>query len=176
MTEYNISTCANGCGAYIGDVCPVCEGSAQDSAQSGETVEISDTPDMSAMNTHKRVKFTVNGNPLPKQRPRTYRTKKGKVRTITPKKTLNYEALVAQSASMAHDGELVTGDVSVSIVIRRADNVRADIDNICKSVMDGMEGILYKNDSQVTTLYSRLYRNSENPGIDVTVTAKDTGE
>ncbi|MEO0597599.1 MAG: RusA family crossover junction endodeoxyribonuclease [Chloroflexota bacterium] len=116
------------------------------------------------------IQFALDMKPQTKQRPRTYRTKTGKVRTVTPKATKQYEQAIAQSASLATDKPFAKGvKLSVSILIWRTDARRADIDNICKSVMDGMEGVVYHNDSQVIELYSRLHRKASKAGVQVTV-------
>lgn len=111
------------------------------------------------------VSFHVPGNPVAKQRPRIFRDI-----VYTPKKTLDYEALVAQYAMIAMAGrDMLTGELSVSIISRRETKHRADIDNIEKSVMDGMEGVVYKNDSQVVETYNRLYRGVKPGGVDIIV-------
>lgn len=145
------------------EACPACP-------QSPQIVPKTDTGAVSAMDTQQPVVFTLAINPVAKQRPRTYRTKSGETRTVTPKKTQDYEKQVARHASISRNSpDMLTGELSVSIIIRRKTAHRADIDNIVKAVMDGMEGVLYKNDSQVMELYSRLYRKDPNPGIDVIV-------
>jgi len=118
-----------------------------------------------------RITFTVDGQPVAKQRPRTKKTKNG-YSTRTPKKTKDYESLVAQSAMIALVGREMydeKAELSVSIIIHREDARRADIDNIVKSVMDGMEKVVYHNDSQVLELYSRLYRKSKPARVEVSV-------
>lgn len=111
------------------------------------------------------VSFHVPGNPVAKQRPRISRR-----RAYTPKKTLDYEAVVAQYAMVAMAGcDMLTGDLSVSIISRRETKHRADIDNIEKAVLDGMEGVVYKNDSYVVETYNRLYRGVKPGGVDIIV-------
>lgn len=90
-------------------------------------------------------RFTLPGEPVPKQRPRI--TRKG---AYTPTKTTNGEQAIGwafKAAARAHrpdgavyglDCRFVTGD-------RR----RVDVDNLLKLVCDGLNGIAWLDDSQV---------------------------
>jgi Holliday junction resolvase RusA-like endonuclease len=93
--------------------------------------------------------FTVMGKPIAKERPRL-----GRGGTYTPKKTKDYESDVRNAAQEAMQGKPpLTGLIQLSMVIWRADGRQADVDNIVKSVMDGMQkGGVYRNDSQVAEL------------------------
>lgn len=94
--------------------------------------------------------FTIDGPPVPKQRPRM--TRSGHV--YTPAKTRAYEKLVAIAAQDAVAREQWIADVakySVHITIRRARKV-ADIDNYAKSILDGMNKIIYPDDKYINTL------------------------
>lgn len=93
--------------------------------------------------------FTVMGKPIAKERPRL-----GRGGTYTPKKTKDYEADVRKAAQEAmQDKPPFLGLIQLSMVIWRADGRQADVDNIVKSVMDGMQkGGVFRNDSQVAEL------------------------
>lgn len=117
--------------------------------------------------------FCVFHQPIGKERARTQYTKHG-YHTHTPQKTRDYEELVATLAMVAMHRQGIEmfpkqQPLSVSVIAYRDNAYRADIDNICKSVMDGMEGVVYHNDSQVLELYSRLYRKADDAKIEVTV-------
>jgi Holliday junction resolvase RusA-like endonuclease len=117
-----------------------------------------------------QVMFKVYGEPVAKGRPRF--TRQG--RTYTPKKTSNYETEVAVMAktAMASTEPLetpisvyvyVTFTVPQSYSKKRKEaclngfekhTKRPDLDNCVKSVTDGMNGIVYKDDSQITSIHA----------------------
>ena len=107
---------------------------------------------------------TVEGEIVGKQRPRVCR-----YGTYTPKKTKDYEQLIRNSY-MAQDGKFFERDIPVQITIKAYKKPpksttkknlklieqglflwvkKPDIDNICKSVLDALNGIAYADDGQV---------------------------
>ena len=111
--------------------------------------------------------FNVEGDPVGKQRPRFARG-----RTYTPKKSVDYENLIASQALSAMCPSLpLETPVAVYIYInhaipasyskkRRADCLnrlerpkKPDLDNVAKSFLDAMNGIVYKDDVQVVSLH-----------------------
>jgi len=116
------------------------------------------------------LQFVIPGPPVGKGRPR-FSTAGGKPRSYTPAVTREYEALIAARAAEAMAGrELLKTPLRVMIEAtmsiplswskynRQAalDGVRyptrPDVDNIAKTVLDGMQGVVFENDSQVTYL------------------------
>lgn len=116
------------------------------------------------------VTFKVFGEPVAKGRPRF--TKTG--RTYTPKKTHDYESEVAMMAKAAMGTSepletpvavyvYVTFPVPPSYSNKRREAClkgferhmkRPDLDNCVKAVTDGMNGIVYKDDSQITSIHA----------------------
>lgn len=98
--------------------------------------------------------FVVNGEPIPKARPRVV-----KGHTFTPQRTVDGEVAVKAAAINAGVRPL-SGDVLLDIVAYRSTKRRADVDNIGKLVMDGLIGVAFADDSQVTflTVEKRLDR------------------
>lgn len=110
------------------------------------------------------MKFNVPGNPVPKPRPKFF--SKGKfVRVYTPAQGKKYEALVAACCRKAMSGdeaEILTGPLTMTIKFyfarpksKKAGTphiVKPDIDNLAKSVLDGINKIAYGDDAQVTDL------------------------
>jgi Holliday junction resolvase RusA-like endonuclease len=114
--------------------------------------------------------FKIYGEPVAKGRPRF--TKQG--RTYTPAKTKKYEDDVRMMAKAAMgSSEPLETPVSVFIHItlpipqsyskKRSEDClngferptkRPDLTNIIKSIEDGMNGIVYKDDSQIVSLHS----------------------
>lgn len=115
-----------------------------------------------------KILFIVPGDPVPKGRPRF--TRQG--RTYTPAKTKSYEEQVATLARKAMNGaEPLDTPVSVRVIAlfaipasysktrRQAclDGTerhikRPDLDNVVKAITDGMNGVVYKDDSQIVML------------------------
>lgn len=133
--------------------------------------------------------FDVPGVPVAKGRPRIT-TRGGKVRSFTPPKTVAFESLVAEAAEKAMDGaEPLQGPVSLSLFVQlpipqswplkrkraaldgeQQPCGRPDLDNYVKAISDGGNGILWRDDSQITLL-SATKRYAETPGVYVEVEA-----
>ncbi|MFM0022169.1 RusA family crossover junction endodeoxyribonuclease [Paraburkholderia azotifigens] len=119
----------------------------------------------------RSVSFTVDGDPVPKGRPRASRTDTG-VRMHTPKATKKYESKIRGAAAAAMFGGIPFGrpvSITVSIYLpipeswSKARQTKArigvicatnkpDADNVLKAIKDGMNGIVYEDDSQVIAM------------------------
>ena len=131
--------------------------------------------------------FSVEGDPVGKQRPRFSRG-----RTYTPKKTVDYEKQIADKArsAMGSSEPLKTAleafiyvrlPVPKSYPKKRAEAClsgsewpckKPDLDNIVKSYMDGMNGIVYVDDSQVVEIHTtKVY--AETGGVDILIKEKE---
>ena len=130
----------------------------------------------------KSFTFYVDGRPRGKGRPRM--TKTGHV--YTPKETKQYESEVRQ-AFLRQGGESFAG-VPVSVRIeadypmpkswskRKREEargtyaeVKVDIDNLAKVLLDGMQGCVYDNDQSVVVLIARK-KWSDHGGVEITIT------
>jgi len=101
------------------------------------------------------IRITVPGRPVPKARPRLgVRGRKAYV--YTPPETKEYENLVGWVARCAGckplNGPLA---VELHLFIRGRSG---DVDNYCKSILDGLNGIAYVDDDQVVELLVRKHR------------------
>jgi Holliday junction resolvase RusA-like endonuclease len=114
--------------------------------------------------------FKVYGEPVAKGRPRF--TRQG--RAYTPKKTHDYESEVAMmaKAAMGSSDPLetpvavfvhVTFPIPQSYSKKRTEaclngserhTKRPDLDNCVKAITDGMNGIVYQDDSQITSIHA----------------------
>lgn len=133
------------------------------------------------------VTFKVDANPVGKQRAR-YVKRGNFVSTYTPEKTRTYEALIKEASREAMGStEPLETPVSLYLYIRvpipkshSKKKVEAclngldqpikkpDASNILKSVEDGMNGIVYKDDSQIINLHvTKVY--STLAGVDICV-------
>ena len=119
------------------------------------------------------IMFTVYGHPIAKGRPRFSTRGKFPV-AYTPEKTKTYESEVgmmakaAMGASKALEGALeafiyVTFPVPPSYSKKRTEaclndtekhTKKPDLDNVVKICLDGMNGIVFKDDSQITSIHS----------------------
>ncbi len=111
-------------------------------------------------------RFTIPGKPLPKARPRCGA---GGV-WYTPRETTGYEEKVALYAlSGRADSGRFSGPVSVSLTFLLKTRGKADLDNMIKAVLDGMNGVVYEDDLQVQELRAQVVTGAEEPSTDVVV-------
>ena len=106
--------------------------------------------------------FTIPGKSIPKARPRATMIS-GKALVYTPTQTKQFEKYVKLVAAQHAPRELLTGalEVQLDFFLPRPKSLpikikyhtkKPDIDNLAKSVLDAMEGIIYVNDAQVISL------------------------
>lgn len=132
------------------------------------------------------VQFSIDAAPVPKGRPR-YSARAGFVRTYTPKKTSDYETIVRAAAQSAMTREPLETPTAVYLYFRlpipksyskkrvaacltglERPTKKPDIDNLAKSVLDGLNGTVYKDDGQIVSLHvTKVYAAA--PGVDVLV-------
>ena len=108
--------------------------------------------------------ITVNGIPVAKGRPRFAMTRRG-MRTYTPDRTVAAENEIVAAALKQWKGPPLEGPVKLLIVFlmprpkRMAKSAswlyhvkKPDCDNLVKTVCDALNGIAWKDDSQVCRL------------------------
>lgn len=134
------------------------------------------------------IRVHVPGQPVAKGRPRIT-TVNGSPRSYTPAKTVAYEGLIALAGQEVMDGrELLDGPLSLTVqaifqqpkgwskkrclaalLSPEWHTGRPDGDNILKAVGDGLNGIVWRDDSQVARcVITKAY--GETPGLTVEVT------
>tara|TARA_R100001129_G_scaffold69966_2_gene47710 strand:- start:18806 stop:19234 length:429 start_codon:yes stop_codon:yes gene_type:complete len=138
--------------------------------------------------------FTVPGEPVAKQRPKARMVRIGggrmTVKMRTPKKTLDYEAKVAESC--ADIPRFEPGPIRVAVVfvferpkrlMRKKDpqgrvwkTTRSDVDNCLKALLDGMAG-LWSDDAVVCDVRAEKYyaAKGEKPHAAVMIEAINEG-
>lgn len=94
--------------------------------------------------------ITVEGRPVPKARPRL----RPNGRTYTPAKTVAAEQRIAWEWRITR-GPKYEGQVEMGITFWLPDHRRVDIDNLAKTVLDGLNNVAYKDDSQIYQLSAR---------------------
>ena len=119
--------------------------------------------------------FVIPGEPVPKGRPRF--TKSGHV--YTPKRTKDYEDYI----QYLYKGKELQGEIEAEIKVylqipksaskTRKDKLlterptkKPDLDNLAKTILDALNGLAYKDDSQVVSLLIEKYW-SDNPRVEV---------
>lgn len=132
----------------------------------------------------------IPGAPVAKGRARSF-IRNGRIGHHTPEKTANYESIVALAASQAMgvaDAELLSGPLAMSFEAvfaipkswskkRVAANdtrpeyvtKKPDLDNLCKSLADGMNGVVYGDDSQIGEFHMCRKVYGAKPGVVVKV-------
>jgi Holliday junction resolvase RusA-like endonuclease len=133
------------------------------------------------------VTFKVDADPVGKQRAR-YAKRGNFVQTYTPDKTRNYESLIKEAAIEAMGtSEPLETPVTLYLYIRapipkslpkkrieaclnglEKPIKKPDASNVLKSVEDAMNGVVYKDDSQIVNIHvSKVY--SSVSGVDVCI-------
>lgn len=113
--------------------------------------------------SRREVSFVVEGQPVPKARPRV--TKHG---TYTPRRTREWQQLVGWQYKM-EKGPMLKGDVALDVTLHRRGRRRADWDNLGKAVADALNGIAYNDDRQVVDAHVRVVYGADAPRAEVTL-------
>lgn len=133
------------------------------------------------------IRFQVPGEPKAKARPRV--TRSGIA--FTPKNTVMYENLVRTSFQQSYQDHvpldcemqaIITAYFSIpkSVSNKKKELMsfglinptkKPDLDNIAKAILDSLNGIAYKDDSQIVSLLiSKKY--SDRPRVEITLKEK----
>lgn len=134
----------------------------------------------------KVMRFTIPGEVVPQGRPRFARTRSG-IRTYDPAKSRNYKTFVQWSTHELWPAEPLDGPLSVRIVEYRAipaswskkrreealsgiirPTGRPDMDNVVKTILDSLNGRMWRDDSQVVSLHAEK-RYAETPRAEVEI-------
>lgn len=135
--------------------------------------------------------FTVPGKPQGKARARTfYNPRLGRSQSITPEKTVLYENFIKscyeaadikcrwfdkeplqmeinayfdipKSASKKQREEMIKGE--------RTPTKKPDADNIAKVICDALNGVAYKDDTQIVSLHIRKIYAADEPRVTVSI-------
>lgn len=122
------------------------------------------------------IKLIIPGNPMGKQRPRVLKTGI----TYTPQQTVNYETLIKELYAMEYKYQTpLEGPLAMKIkayfqIPKSVSKVKAtsmergdirptkkpDSDNIIKIVADALNGLAYRDDSQIVSCSLEKYYSS----------------
>ena len=109
-----------------------------------------------------KISFEVKGKPVAKERPRAT-VRGGYAVVYTPKNTAQFEIYVKQVATEYAPSKLLSGalELRLAFYVQRPQSLsakvnyvikRPDVDNLAKSIMDALEGVIYGHDAQVFSL------------------------
>lgn len=123
------------------------------------------------------IQFTVEGRPKGKDRPRFKKVGKY-VTTYTTEETQKYEKKVAQSYNRLYENIILEGPLIAEVncyfkppastskkkakeLLNTPYTHKPDVDNIEKSILDSLNEVAYKDDSQIFDLHGRKQYSSE---------------
>ena len=101
-------------------------------------------------------RFTIDGEPSSKARPRF--TKQGsKTQTYTPEKTLQAEQVIGWKFRAVAPGHKLDPDIAYGVMALffSGTRQRRDVDNMLKLILDGLNGVAWPDDDQVTEVSAR---------------------
>ncbi|WP_157351241.1 RusA family crossover junction endodeoxyribonuclease [Aliarcobacter butzleri] len=95
-------------------------------------------------------------------------SKNGKIiRTVTKEGRAFKKAL--SLLAKAKKFKLIEEDCSLEYTLYCSKKGRTDLDNTLKAIQDSLEGVAYKNDSQIVEILARKIRNSKKDGFSIVV-------
>ena len=134
------------------------------------------------------ISFTIPGNPVAQGRPRAAR-RGNRIMMYDPKPSKDYKKHVAKIAKEYAPEKPTEAALGVQMKIyreipksttkkdRKLINeglkrpvVRPDTDNYTKAILDALNGIIYKDDSQIVDLKASKYY-SDNPRVEIKIEA-----
>lgn len=120
------------------------------------------------------MKIIIEGDPIPAGRPRF----DGR-RCYQPARTREYRLEVEKSARLAMRGRApMTGALSAVIKLYRKFKPTSrrfgDVDNHLKAIFDGMNQIVFADDSQIVTCAVEKHSDAQNPRAEIFLSAAET--
>lgn len=106
------------------------------------------------------IKLNFDLEPVAKGRPRF--TRQG--HAFTPPKTRRFEAMIADLARGAYMGTPLAGPLAVDVTfflrapkkrVRTFPSIKPDVENLAKSLLDALNGIVWQDDSLIVELHAR---------------------
>lgn len=114
------------------------------------------------------IKIVVTGDAVPAARPRF------NGHAYQPKRNMEYRARVKNAAYSAMAGrEPMTGAVAVCVRLYRrykpTTKQFGDADNHLKAILDGLNQIAFKDDSQICRCLVEKFKDAENPRAEIEI-------
>lgn len=141
------------------------------------------------------VRIVVEGEPVAQGRPR-FSTRGGVMRAFDPPESRAYKEMVKLMAMVRMSGEpMLEGPLSLSIKVFRSvppswsdkrkkmalageilPKTRPDLENYCKGATDALEGVVFKNDSQIVAHHEPFGKwYSDRPRMEIEVKEIEDG-
>ena len=141
------------------------------------------------------IRFVYKGKPIGKERPRTI-NRNGKVWSYTPKKTMEYESQIRNSFlesadffgapfyTKEYEGKITVyinayfkipesySDSRKFLLNGKPYPKKPDCDNLIKAILDSLNGVAYKDDSQVYDVHIKKIYNKID-GVEVVILYED---
>jgi Holliday junction resolvase RusA-like endonuclease len=128
------------------------------------------------------IAFTVYGTPIPKARARTVRLPNGMIRSYTPAKTQDWEASIQGQALAHRPAQLLDGPLVLEATFyllrpksRKKSELypdrKPDLDNMCKSITDALNGIIWTDDARIVEIVARKEYGSP-PRVEIRILEK----
>ena len=116
------------------------------------------------------IKILIDADIIPQARPRVTRCG----RTYFPKRNQDFRRIVQTCAMAAMKGaEPLKGEICAVFKVyrkwRRTARQAGDVDNLSKSLMDGMNGIVFEDDSQICRLTIEKFQDKERPRAEIII-------
>lgn len=114
------------------------------------------------------VHLVYQGEPISKHRVRFNRTTG---RAYTPDATTVYEETLGWEFRSYLQGVEMDSESTFALrcLFYRSNRQRVDCDNLIKSVSDAANGIVWKDDSQVSEVMGKLFVQSDNPRVEIAI-------
>lgn len=137
------------------------------------------------------IEFKVEGKAVPQPRPRVYRTATGKSKAVNSRQSINYKRIVKYAAKSYMNKQrktLTERPLAMRLTFvfsppksytqKKLNAVESgelrytkkpDLDNLAKSILDALNGTVYKDDSQIITLsINKEYGHTDHVLINIT--------
>lgn len=120
------------------------------------------------------IKITIAGDPIPAARPRF-----GNGRTYQPKRNRDYRKRIESAARAAmKDRPPLSGSVQAKIKLYRRLSPTAknfgDVDNHLKALFDGLNGITFDDDRQITKCTVEKFKDKLKPRAEILLTVTNS--
>ena len=118
------------------------------------------------------ITLQIYGDPVAKGRARVFRDKARNTRAVTPEKTRKWEdSIKLQAIEQMRGKQMIEGAIGLTLHFYRSrpkslakkrwhtamPTTRPDLDNYIKAVKDALNGIVWRDDSQIITLIASKY-------------------
>lgn len=118
----------------------------------------------------RKIEFVIEHEPIPAARPRF----SGHGHCYQPKRNMEYRARVQSAAKLAMQGKQpLTGAISAQVKLYRKYETTArlfgDVDNHLKALFDGLNKIVFEDDSQIVQCAVDKFTDKERPRAEITI-------